>query len=325
MTLPSRVLDSPTGASLRLYTFRPKTPPRAVLLIFHGLAEHAARYAAVGAELSAKGVCVYAHDHRGHGSTTAADAPLRRFGSRNGAAKVLRDCQAVRHLAAEENPGCPIFVLGQSMGAHIGLNFARTFGEGLAGLLLWNAGFERGLNERLGVLALRAEKALKGSDVASRLFERATFGAWSRAISPRRTAFDWLSHDANAVDRYRADPLCGWTPTVSMVETILEWHRSGSSHAALADIPRRLPVHCLGGDEDPATEHGKAVRHLAARLEEVGLLDVQCHIVAGARHECLHEAEPMRSEAIEHIASFIERIISHPMDATQAAGGVTKR
>lgn len=306
LSASSTVLDSPTGAALRLYRFAPAGAPRAVLMVLHGLAEHAGRYERLGTELAAEGIAVYAHDHRGHGSTTAVDAPLRRFGGRGGRAKVLRDVQAVRHKAEADWPGVPIVVLGHSMGAHIALNHARTFGEGLAGLALWNASFERGMAERVGIVALKAEKALKGSDVASALFARSTFEAWGRSVNPRRTESDWLTHDEAVVDRYRADPLCGWTPTISMVEDILDWQGAGADPVLLSDLPRRLPIHCLGGTEDPATAGGAAVRRFAGRLEEAGSLDVHCHIVAGARHETLNEAEPMRSQALGELRRFIE-------------------
>ncbi|WP_062222074.1 alpha/beta fold hydrolase [Aureimonas sp. D3] len=309
MLASSTLLDSPTGAALRLHRFLPEGEARAVLLILHGLAEHSGRYARLGRELAELGIAVYAHDHRGHGSTTALDAPLRRFGGRNGAAKVLRDVQAVRHQAEADCPGKPVVVLGHSMGAYIALNHARTFGEGLAGLALWNASFERGWSERLGTVAFKAEKALKGSDVASALFARATFDVWSRSVQPRRTPFDWLTHDESEVDRYIADPLCGWTPTISMVEDILNWQSAGASVTPLGDLPHRLPIHCLGGSEDPATAKGAAVRSLAARLEQAGSLDVHCHVVQGARHEVLLEIEPMRSEAVEQLHAFIDRCL----------------
>ncbi len=306
----SSVLDSPTGAALRLYQFMPARTPRAALIILHGLAEHAGRYERVGSELAAAGIAVYAHDHRGHGSTMAVDAPLRRFGGRGARAKVQRDVQAVRHKVEADLPGVPIVVLGHSMGAYVALNYARTFGEGLAGLLLWNGNFDRGVLEQIGAFAFKVEKALKGSDVVSALFARATFDAWSRTIEPRRTDFDWLSHDPEIVDRYIADPLCAWAPTISMVEDILAWQKVGSETALLSDLPRRLPIHCLGGTEDPSTAGGATVRRFAARLEEAGSLDVHCHIVVGARHETLNETDPMRAEAMGELLRFVDACAS---------------
>ena len=50
--------------------------PRAILIVCHGLAEHSKRYARFAAAMAARGYHVFAHDHRGHGETTAPDAPI---------------------------------------------------------------------------------------------------------------------------------------------------------------------------------------------------------------------------------------------------------
>ncbi|MBB3949158.1 alpha/beta fold hydrolase [Aureimonas jatrophae] len=302
------VLDSLTGAALRLYRSRPAGRPRLVLLILHGLAEHAGRYARVMEELAAHGVASYAHDQRGHGSTTAQDAPLRRFASRHGASKIVRDTQAVRLRAEADHPGIPIVVLGHSMGGLVALNFARTFGSGLAGLLVWNSNFDTGPSVAAGRLALRTERALKGSDVASAVFARATFESWAKSVPGARTPVDWLTHDATVVDRYIADPLCGWTPTVSMAEDVIELIRAASRETNLADLPRELPIHCLGGSEDPATRGGAAVERLAERLRHAGSRRVETLIVRGARHETLNETEPMRGRAIAALHAFLASV-----------------
>ena len=82
---PSEIMASPTGAKLHLHYRSPDTDERGVVQINHGLAEHAARYASFAAFLAGQGFHVYAHDHRGHGRTTAPDAPPRAFAARNGA------------------------------------------------------------------------------------------------------------------------------------------------------------------------------------------------------------------------------------------------
>lgn len=305
--LASRTLASPTGATLHLCAWAPEQKAKAVLLILHGLAEHAARYSRLASELNALGVAVYVHDHRGHGSTIAPDAPPRRFATGNGVEKLLADVHAVLELAVRQHPGRPVFVLGHSMGGLIAANYAQRFGGPLAGLLVWNANFDFGLQERIGRTALRIERALKGSDVASDLFAQATFGSWAKCVRARRTAFDWLSHDRETVDAYMSDPLCGWTPSISMAADILAMIEAGGSSPGLAALPKRLPLHCLGGTEDPATNGGQAVRNFAMRAEKGGFLNVECRILDGARHECLGEAEPYRAEAVGALLGFIDR------------------
>ncbi|GGD92563.1 lysophospholipase [Aureimonas endophytica] len=301
--------DSPSGATLNLYRATARGHERGVLLVLHGLAEHAGRYARFAGEMAGRGFHVYAHDHRGHGSTSARDAPLRRFGKTEGGAKVLADCASVLTEADREHHGLPVILFGHSMGAHIALNVAIRRGAALAGLALWNADFTFGRKETLGLAALKVERALKGSDVASELFARATFGAWGRSVPDRRTEADWLSHDAAAVEAYRRDPLCGWTPTNSLAMDLLGLVRDASGEAAWARLPSALPVHVLGGAEDPATRQGAAARDLAGGLRHAGSRDVELLILEGARHEALNEIEPIRRMALAGFETWLDRIL----------------
>ena len=307
-------LRSPSGASLNVGFREAETNDpasvRGTVLIFHGLAEHSARYASLADLLAGRGFDVYAHDHRGHGKTEAPDAPLRRFAKTNGAEAVLADCRAVHEHALARHPDKPIVVLGHSMGGLIALNYAERFGSELAGVAVWNANFRTRAAERIGRLAMKVEKALKGSDVPSALLQRATFDAWAKSVSPRRTQFDWLSHDAAAVDAYISDPLCCFSPTLSMMEDILALVFHGGSQAGLDALPAGLPVHLLGGGQDPATDNAQGVRWLDRRLRETGHKDVTLTIVEGARHETLNEIESYRSQAISALTAWLDRIMN---------------
>ena len=89
-----RELKSPSGATLNLYVREAAGPSRGVIQVNHGLAEHAARYARFADFMAEKGFATYAHDHRGHGHTTAPDAPLGSFAAEDGYAKVIADVGA---------------------------------------------------------------------------------------------------------------------------------------------------------------------------------------------------------------------------------------
>lgn len=298
-------IDSRSGAALHVHSRKAATAPRGIVLIFHGLAEHAGRYARFAGELADAGYHVLAHDHRGHGSTVAPDAALRRFARKGGAEKVMLDCRALHIHASALYPGLPVVAFGHSMGGIIALNYAERHGGSLAGVAVWNADLSTGLEERIGRAALKVEKALKGSDVPSRLIQRATFDAWGKAIEPRRTMFDWLSHDPAAVDAYIADPLCGFSPSVSMMEDVLSLMFQGGSEAGLSMLPAELPVHLLAGTGDPATDRGEAACQLAGRLRLAGSRDVTLEIVEGARHETLHEIGPYRAIAVESLLRWL--------------------
>jgi alpha-beta hydrolase superfamily lysophospholipase len=301
-------LDSPSGAALRVYRAHARRGrARGIVLVLHGLAEHAGRYGRLAGNLAEAGFHVFAHDHRGHGATTARDAPLGRFARREGARKVVADARAVEARARADHPGLPLALFGHSMGGLVAMNVARAEGARLAGVAAWNCSLNPGAAERVARLALAAERMLKGSDVPSAILARATFEAWGRAVAPRRTMFDWLSHDPSAVDAYVADPLCGFRPSVSMMDDVVTLVREGGSRRGLVQLPRALPIHLLGGRDDPATEGGRSVERLAERLADARFAAVETVLIEGARHETLNEAEPQRSRAVATLLGWLDR------------------
>jgi alpha-beta hydrolase superfamily lysophospholipase len=284
-----RVLASPTGARLNLLVRKAAEPARAIVQINHGLAEHAQRYSRFADHLAAHGSHVYAHDHRGHGGTTAPDAPPRMFARENGSEKVIADVLAVHDLIAREHPGLPVIAFGHSMGGLIALNFVQRHSGRIAAAAIWNANFSAGPAERIAKLLLLWERFRLGSDVPSRLLPKLTFQNWARQVPGRRTEFDWLSRDPEEVDAYIADPLCGWDASVSMWRDMFDLIFHGADDRLFSDMRRDLPFHLVGGEKDPATASGKAVRDLDVRLRRLGFSSVATRIYPDTRHESLNE------------------------------------
>lgn len=280
---------SPTGALLNLYLTRAGKPARGVIQINHGLAEHAGRYDRFAASMAECGFHVYAHDHRGHGATTAPDAPRGMFGTPRGAAEVVADVGAVHDLIARQHPGLPVIVFGHSMGGLIAMNFVLAHSARVAGAAVWNANFTAGLAGRAARALLALERFRLGSDVPSRLLPELTFRAWAKAVPNRRTEFDWLSRDHSAVSAYVADPLCGWDASVSMWRDVFGFMAAGADDRNFATVRRDLPFNLVGGEDDPATGGGRSVLHLAGRLRRMGFSDLTAEVYAGTRHESLKE------------------------------------
>ncbi len=129
-------LASPTGATLNVFHRAAEGRPRGVVQVNHGLAEHAARYARFAGALAARGFHVYAHDHRGHGATTAPDAPPGRFAGEDGAEKIVADVAAVLDRIGEAHPGLPVIVFGHSMGGRVALQLTLDHPELVRSLIL---------------------------------------------------------------------------------------------------------------------------------------------------------------------------------------------
>ncbi|MCV0397514.1 MAG: alpha/beta hydrolase [Rhizobiaceae bacterium] len=282
-------LTSPSGARLTVHQTQTRRKPVGVVQICHGMVEHAARYGRFAAFLSARGFHCVAHDHRGHGGTTAPDAPRGVFGKHDGADKVIADVIAVRDRIDIDFAGLPVILFGHSMGGLIALNVLTGHAGRYAGAAIWNANFSAGLAGKLATLLLRWERLRRGSDMPSRLLPKLTFRAWGRQVTDARTEFDWLSRDPDEVDKYVADPLCGFDASVSLWQDVFDLTFRGADDAALDPIPRDLPINLAGGEKDPATFGGKAVTALAQRLEAKGFQRVTAMIYPGTRHETLNE------------------------------------
>ncbi|MEX0405075.1 alpha/beta hydrolase [Aquibium sp. LZ166] len=301
-------ISAPSGAQLNLYGKRPKGPLRAVVQVNHGLAEHAARYGRFADHLADHGIATFAHDHRGHGATRAPDAPPRIFSrDGNGAKKVVADVLAVHDHIAREMPGIPVIVFGHSMGGLIALNFLLEHSDRVAAAAVWNANFSAGIAGRAARAILAWERFRLGSDVPSRILPKLTFQAWAKGIPDRRTEFDWLSRDPAEVDKYVADPLCGWDASVSMWRDVFDLIFGGADDAKFSGIRRDLPVMIVGGEKDPATDGGKATRNLARRMEAMGFSNLTSTVYAGTRHESLNEVN--REEVTGDFVRWVEGVV----------------
>ena len=281
------MLASPTGALLNLWSSVPSTA-RAVVQVNHGLAEHAARYGRFAAALAEHGYATYAHDHRGHGATTAPGAPAGSFGAGGGDA-VLTDVATVHDEIARRHRNLPVIIFGHSMGGLIALNFLLRHSGRVAGAAVWNANFSAGASGRAAQAILAWERFRLGSDVPSRVLPKLTFGEWAKKIPNRRTEFDWLSRDTAEVDRYVADPLCGWPASVGMWQAVFGFIFAGADDANLRRIRRDLPMNLTGGEKDPATSGGRAVTALARRLEAAGISNLKTTVWQDTRHESLND------------------------------------
>ena len=149
--------------------------------------------------------------------------------------------------------------------------------------------FSAGLLGRAGQALLAVEKMLLGSDVPSVMLPKLTFQDWAKKETDGCTAFDWLSRDPAEVDKYVADPLCGWDASVGMWQDVFKLIFHGADDRNFGGLPKGLPVHLRGGGHDPATEGGKAVTNLSDRMVAMGFKNVSTIIGPDNRHECLND------------------------------------
>ena len=141
----------------------------------------------------------------------------------------------------------------------------------------------------------------------SRLLPRLTFRAWGKAVPNHRTLFDWLSRDPAEVDKYIADPLCGWDASVSMWRDVVRMGLNGGRDENFVGVRRDLFVNLVGGDQDPVSDHGKGITRLADRMQRMGFSNLVSKVYADTRHESLNEVN--RNIIMDEFAMWIDTVL----------------
>lgn len=301
------VLESPTGAKLAVWRCATSLPPRGIVHINHGLAEHGRRYEPFAQYLASRGYHAIAHDHRGHGLTTSEDGGPRRFADEDGWAKLMADVAAVQADAKNRWGDLPVIIFGHSMGAVIAFNHVLRAPDSVAGAAIWNGNMALGPMKGVMKIVLFFEALFGGGALApSHTIDNLTFKAWNKRFPEGRSDADWLSRDTEQVDLYVNDEVCGWPSTVSLWRDFLEGIAFAEDDANLKHVRKDLPVNLRGGSKDPATEGGKSVRHLYKRLKRARFADLDYQILKGFRHETLMEIG--REAQMELFADWLDRI-----------------
>ena len=287
--MQTEIHQSPTGSKINLNSLLPLGEARAVVHITHGMAEHSMRYSRFALELTASGFAVFTHDMRGHGRTIANDAPQGVFAKADGFSLVLEDQNEIVNLIKERFPNRPIICFGHSLGSIINLNFALKYPNQVNALACWNSGIETGLLPKASRIILAIEGFFRNQNLPSLIAWKLSFEAWNSKFKPNRTKSDWLSRDENEVDLYVNDPYCGFEVSISMWREVLGGIFHAGNKKNIQKLPKALPVHIIGGAEDPCTLNGSDMEKLATKLQNSGLSDVTCTILEGTRHESLNE------------------------------------
>lgn len=288
-----------------VYRWLPEIRPAAVVQIVHGLAEHAERYRRLAKALTREGYAVYASDLRGHGRTATDPRALGFLGEGDGWRGCLDDLWRLNQTIAAENRGTPIVLLGHSMGATMARQFMAEHGDSLAGVVLSGSSGQPTPLAACGRMIARAERLRLGNRGRSTLIRSLTFDSFNKRFEPARTKFDWLSRDPAEVDKYIADPLCGFNASLQLwIEMLDAWCGIAKSCAA---VPRSLPIYVISGGDDPVSGGTKMLQPMLAQYRAAGLL-VEHKFYTEARHELLNEIN--RQEVTADLLAWMKRTLS---------------
>ena len=294
------------GAKLFVYRWQPDVGfGKAVVHIAHGMAEHAGRYERLAEILTENGFVVFANDYRGHGKTASSSTDIGHFADQDGWQRILKDIEEIARLERNEFFGHRIILFGHSLGSLVAQHMATrdvfdavamSGANGLVSPLV-----------HVGKLIAKIERWRLGKRGKSELINSLTFDAFNKPFRPNRTSFDWLSRDEAEVDKYIADPMCGFLCSTQLWLDVLDAITEAAKPEFRTRVPKQLPMYLFSGSRDTANEEGRGSTALAEYYRSHGMEKVSYRIFPQARHETLNELN--REEVTEHLVDWMNAIV----------------
>lgn len=276
------------GKEIFLYTWDKVNNPIGVIQIFHGMAEHSARYDDFAKYLNTKGYIVYADDHRGHGKTARTVDALGYLGE-NGFDNIVKDEYFITKEIKSKYPSLPIFIFAHSFGSFIGQEYINRYSHQINGAIICGSAKQSGLDFRAG-LAITNLIKLFGDESKQNIFlESIIFGSYNKKIKNNNAKFAWLSHDKTQVQKYENDPYCGTVFTPNFYRNMFIGFKGLYKKEKQNNINKTLPIFIISGKMDPVGKYGKTVEKLFNYYKNLNLTDVSIKLYPNKRHELLNE------------------------------------
>ena len=253
--------------------YRAEGVARGTVLIVHGIGDYAGRHAALATELASGGFDVIVGDLRGHGLAGGARGHIDRWQD------LLDD---VDSWWREEGSPPALFVLGESMGALVALDWALAHPERVRALILAAPAFRPGFDPPSWklVLAAVAEK------VAPRFAQKTGIGGSMISRSPEEAA---------AFDN---DPLTHqW-----MTARFFSAYREAAARLLPAGPRLPWPTLVLGAGEDRVVSE-PAIRAFSASNPS----RIELHEYPAAYHALFHDLPTARERAVADLLDFLRR------------------
>ena len=300
--------ESSTGRNkIRARICTPDGTPGGIVQIAHGIAEHIDRYEDFMRFLAENGYVAVGNDHLGHGKSAARLEERGFFAEKDGWNYVVEDMKKLRDLVKEQFPNLPYIFFGHSMGSFLTRTFLILHPDLYDAAILSGTGHQSPALVNGGYLAAEFMTKINGAHASGKALNDMAFGSYCKRIENPRTPFDWLSRDNETVDRYIADPLCGFICKTSLYRDMMGGLRFLTSRRNISKMNKKPPIYFMSGAEDPVGDYGAGVEKAYKAFCDAGLTDVMIRLYPGGRHEMLNEIN--RDEVRQDILNWLNKKI----------------
>jgi alpha-beta hydrolase superfamily lysophospholipase len=297
--------DSRAGErKIHAIKWQPQGEVKAIFIIAHGMAEFIDRYDEFANYLAKRGVLVAGCDYLGHGWSVGGQAQYGYFCQRDPATVIVRDVHRLKKSLQQEYPGKPQIIMGHSMGSFVVRNYLCRYGAGVDAAILMGTGMPPRLLISLACLVAGAQALFVGGEKPGKFLNKLAFGGNNKRVKEPVSFFSWLSFDTDNVRAYDNNPLCGFVFTINGFQALFQLISRTYDSESLSQIPAKLPIFIVSGNEDPVGGYGKGPLRTKRSLQSAGVTDVTMKLYPWGRHEILNEKEKM--EAYGDIVNWLK-------------------
>lgn len=288
----------------------PQTQPKGVVLIAHGMGEHAGRYKPIASILQKEGYEVYANDHRIHGESVRSRDLLGVYDGDNFFNDAVEDMKEFVTLIRQQHTNQKLILFGHSMGSFFTREYITRYADDIKLMVLsGTASFMKGIGT-VGLVGANVIKFFKGGKPTNTVLKAMFFSEFNRKFKPNRTMVDWISSDEEQVDLFDSDPLRIEDFSINVYIDIIKGSKKINEKETFKSTPNQIPIYMFAGESDPVGEMGKGVRKVAKQYQKAGINDLTLKMYQG-RHEMLNEVnkEEVERDLLNWLNTKIETTI----------------
>lgn len=249
---------------------------KGVLVLTHGMGEHALRYLEMANFFTAEGFTIVAFDIRGHGLSEG------RRGHAPSYDLLMDDLDRVYSKVKADYPSLPIFLFGHSMGGNLVLNFLLRKPNELKGAMVTGPYLKLGFEPPKWKIALA----------------KLTSNVWPTLSQPTELELEALSRNKEVIRKYEDDDLVHDRITSSF---FIHVHFAGQYAIDNAN-QIKIPLLIMHGKEDRLTSP-EGSKQFTLNANE----NVKMKLWDGLYHE-LHN-EPEKEEVFHYELEWLKKLL----------------
>ena len=275
---------------LHTYVYDNVKAPKAIVLIVHGMMEHAGRYDHFARFLNENGYIVVANDLRGHGHS-AVDKKFG-FGEKDIFFESVQD-EIVILEKLKEAYAMPIYLFGHSYGSMLSQAIIQNTNIVEKCVLCGTANGSSAIMKSGSGLS-KFLSLFKNERSGGGFIEKMCIKNYGKKFENG----NWLTRDNAVFEAYNQDEFCGGSFPFSFYKSMLT--NMSKLNAGVNKIGRKK-IFIIGGACDPVGSKGKQITSLN-KFYLKNNIDSRCKVYKDCRHELLNELN--KDEVYNDILEF---------------------